>query len=46
MQDVTCPIDDDHVQDIVHGKTGHFKYVPNGEADPMDVFLILQVALV
>ena len=32
MADVTCPIDNEHVQEIVHGKTGHFKYVPNGES--------------
>lgn len=30
MKDVTHPIDQDHVHDVVHGKTGHFKYIPNG----------------
>ncbi|GFZ47066.1 5,6-dihydropyrimidine amidohydrolase [Saitozyma sp. JCM 24511] len=30
MEGSTCPIDQDHVHDIVHGKTGHFKYIPNG----------------
>lgn len=32
MKDVSCPVDSDHVPDIVHGKTGQFKYVPNGDA--------------
>jgi hypothetical protein len=31
MEGTTCPIDQDHVHDIVHGKTGHFKYIPNGK---------------
>ncbi|WVQ80857.1 hypothetical protein IAT38_002964 [Cryptococcus sp. DSM 104549] len=30
MQSVSCPVDAEHVHNIVHGKTGHFKYIPNG----------------
>jgi len=31
MKSVTCPVDQEHVHDIVHNKTGHFKYIPNGK---------------
>ncbi|EAL20006.1 hypothetical protein CNBF3330 [Cryptococcus deneoformans B-3501A] len=30
MQSVTCPVDQDHVHEVMHGKSGHFKYIPNG----------------
>lgn len=32
MKDVTCPIDTDHVEEIMADKTGHFKYIPNGRS--------------
>lgn len=31
MQSVTCPVDQDHVHEVMHGKSGHFKYIPNGK---------------